>query len=94
VTAAVFFVLLLFLPEGDVCSTLSILVPGYAAFSITVTAVAGAWPRRRPIEGRARLYRGVAERCREAAGRYPFAGDGLRREAGYYHRKMRREMNK
>jgi hypothetical protein len=94
VTAAVFFVvLLLFLPEGDLCSTLTIVVLGYAAFSIMVSAIEGAWPRRRLGE-RARLYRDVAARCLRAAERYPFAGDSLRREARYYEHRMRREMRR
>ena len=101
VTAAVFLVVLpVFLPDtGGVCSTLVIVVLGYAAFSITVTAIDGAWrnvaPRRpsRP-EGRACLYHDIAERCLRAAKRYPFAGDSLRREARYYRWKMRKEMRR
>ncbi len=71
VTAAV---VLLAFPTGGVCSTLAIVVLGYAAFSILVTAIEGAWPRRR-LEGRARLYHNVAARCLQAAERYPFAGN-------------------
>ena len=81
-------VLLAFLPDtGGVCSILVIIVLGYTAFSILVTAIERAWrnvaPSRRPkvLEGRARLYRNVAERCLRAAERHPFAGDSLRREA-------------
>jgi hypothetical protein len=85
VTATVFLVvLLLFLPDtGGVCSTLTIVVLGYVAFNIVATVVADFWsnrPRRQQkIEGRARLYRDVAERCMRATERYPFAGDSLRR---------------
>jgi hypothetical protein len=89
----VFFVVLLFLPEGGPCSTLFLLVIGYAAFSITVREVERAWRnmgRPKVLGGRARLYHEVAERCLRAAERYPFAGDSLRREADYYRRKMRR----
>jgi hypothetical protein len=96
VTAAVFFVvLLLFLPEGGPCSTLVIVVLGYAAFSIFASSVAEAWRNVAPpktLEGRARLYRDVAARCLRAAEMYPFAGDNLRREARYYEHRMRREM--
>ena len=97
VTAAVFAAaLLLFLPDtGGPCSTLALLVLGYAAFSILVTAIEGAWPRRKAqLEGRARLYRDIAERCLEAAKRYPRSGDQLRREADYYRRKMTRELRR
>ena len=89
-TAAVFFVVFLFLPEGDLCSTIFLLVIGYAAFSIFASTLARTWKRPTRLEGRARLYRDVSERCLRAAGRYPFAGDRLRREANYYRREMRR----
>ena len=96
-TAAVFLsVLLVFLPDtGGVCSTLVVVVLGYAAFSIFASAVEGAWrniapPRRsKEPEGRARLYYDISERCLRAAERYPFAGDSLRREADYYRRRSR-----
>jgi len=91
-----FVVLLLFLPEGDLCSTLVIVVLGYAAFSIFASSVAEAWRNVAPpktLQGRARLYRDVAARCLRAAGRYPFAGDNLRREARYYERRIK-EMRK
>ena len=101
VTAAVFLVVVLaFLPDtGGVCSTLAIIVLGYAAFSILATAIADFWRNVAPsrphaLEGRARLYRDVAERCLEAVERYPFAGDSLRREARYYRWKMRKEMRR
>ena len=78
-------VVLLAFPTGGVCSTLAIIVLGYTAFSILATAIDGAWrnvapSRPKALEGRARLYRDVAERCLRAAERYPFAGDNLRRE--------------
>jgi hypothetical protein len=53
VTATVFLVVLLtFLPDtGGVCSTLVIIVLGYAAFSVLASAIAEAWrnmvPRRK-----------------------------------------------
>ena len=88
---------LLFLPEGGPCSTLVILVLGYAAFSIFASSVAEAWRNVAPpktLQGRARLYRDVAVRCLRAAERYPFAGDNLRQEARYYEHRMRREMRR
>ena len=91
VTAAVFFVVLLLVPDtGGVCSTIFLLVIGYAAFSIFASTLARTWRRPPRPGGRARLYRDVAARCLRAAERYPFAGDRLRREADYYRRKMRR----
>jgi hypothetical protein len=92
VTAAVFFVvLLLFLPEGGPCSTLTIIVLGYAAFSIMVSAIEGAWPRRRLGE-RARLYHDVAERCLERVAWYWRLEGTLNKEVAWCIQEMVEEM--
>ena len=92
--------------EGGPCASLGVLAIAYTGFSILASNLTAAWPRRTrrglgqeslrtmEVTGRARFYRDIAVRCREAAGRSPRSGDRLRREADYYQRMMFKEMRR